>query len=176
MDCKKAKACMNEFIENTLNEKDMLDFSEHIGKCGECMEEFLICSSIAEEFENEELNKNAPTDFEFNVMKKISGIEFKTDKILSFLIGAISVYMGIFMIVSFNMEFVRRIIESDSYIEAFAEKANDIIVFINGIFEGLSDILSKCNFSLRNFSLAIFILLIGAKIIRSRLNRGGDRA
>lgn len=179
MDCEKAKACMNGFIENTLNEKDMFELSEHIGECDKCMEEFSLYASIVGEIENQKPVENVPVDLECNVMKKISGIEFKTDKILSVLLGTISVYMGVFMIISFNGEFIRRIIERNRDVEIIADgfvgKASDIILFFDGIFERLSDILSQCNFSLRNFSLAVFIFLVGGKFIRFCLNRGGNR-
>lgn len=168
MDCEKSKEYMLKYIEESITGKEMFELKKHIKECRECKEEFDVYSEISGEindidFESTENNDVVSEKFEIDVMKKISGIEFKTEKILIFLTGIISlcVAFAIFIEVCQNIVFFDKNI-FDSAIEnstGFFEKIS-LVMKLN--IASVLQFISEFFWNMRYFSLfMIFFVMIG---------------
>ncbi len=169
---------MLKYIEGSLSEDEMLKLSEHIEKCQACGEEFAAYCQISDEIKNIKISRieeNAFSDnFESDVMRKISGVEFKTEKILTVIIGVISLCVALVMFIEvlqsdvFNDKcLITDIIKNST---GFIDKAIFYINFLIGfIFKFISEFLIL----MKPFSLSVIISVLLGKVIYTYLFRGG---
>ena len=176
LDCEKSNEYMIKYIEGTLNEEELLAFSEHIENCPNCMEEFeTYCKITAEIGDTLPFEKDDISDeFECKIMKKISGFEFRTEKVLICIIGITSLVVAFIMIKGINLDFV---FEGRDFVKNIMESSagiiEKIILAINVMFATFFKVVNEFLFSLRPFSLVVILSIIFGKIIYKFLRRGG---
>lgn len=181
MNCEKSKEYMLKYIEENLSESEMLELGEHIEKCEDCKEEFDAYCQIYKDIDNLEIPKfedDIFSDvFESDIMKKISGIEFKTEKILILIIGLISISIALIMFVGmfnanvFNDEKVIKEIMKDS--TGFID---NVIFSIDFIIKSVFRFISKFSIMIKPFSFLVLISFAVGKIIFYYLNVGEKNA
>jgi len=176
VECEKNKELMLKYVENSINEKEMLLLSEHISKCGDCREEFLAYCEISEELNNFGISESEedilPGEFECSVMKSISGVEFKTEKILICIIGMISLFAALIMFIEviqsnvfYDSGFVKEIIDVS---KNFTDK---ILIYIGFSIGSVLKFISEFLLYMKPFSLFIVIFALLGKFIYG-LKRG----
>jgi len=178
LSCEKNKELMLKYIEGSLNEAEMLKLSEHIKKCQTCGEEFAAYCQISDEIQNLEPFKvekgTFSDDFESDVMRKISGIEFKTEKVLTIIIGVISLCIALLMFIEVwqsdvfsDKDFVTDIIKNS---KSFIDK---VIFCINFLIRSVLKFISEFLILMKPFSLSVITSVLLGKIIFIYLHRGG---
>ncbi len=167
---------MIKYIEGTLKEDELLEFSEHLGMCQNCMEEFETYCKITEEFgdalplEKEEISD----EFECDVMKKISGFEFRTEKVLICIIGIVSLIVAFIMIKGINLNLIVEVREfTKEIMESSAGVIEKLILSINVMFSAFFKIVNEFLFLLKPFSLIVIISIILGTVIYRFFKRGG---
>jgi len=178
LNCKKNKEYMLKYIEGTLNEKETLILSEHIEKCSECREEFFAYCQIFDEIDeyNKFTNKVEnliSKDFESNVMKKISVIDLKTEKVLISLIGVISLSVAflLFIEVDKNIVFNNNFF-SDLAIETSINFIDKTVVFLGLNIVNILKFIFEYLMLLKPFSLCGVIFTVIMSFIYNYLHRG----
>lgn len=167
---------MLRYVEGSIKEKEMLLLSEHIENCDKCREEFAAYCEISSEVNKFELSENAEEiisdDFEFSVMKKISGVEFKTEKILICIIGMISLVMALLISIDVfenymfgKEEFAKDIIENSKSV------IDTTVIFIGAAIGTVFKFFYEFLLIMKPFSLGVVIFSVILKIIFS-IKRG----
>ncbi len=166
---------MLKYVEGNINEREMLLLSEHIGKCDDCREEFLAYCEISDELSDlnvlERENTILSKEFEGDVMKNISGVEFKTEKFLICILGLISLAAAFIMFIEvlqnnvfYDSGFVEEIIDNS---KNFTDRVLLYVGFsIGSIFKFISEFL----FIMKPFSLCVVILALLGKFIFNIFN------
>ena len=183
LSCGKNKDYLLKYIEGTISEKELLELSEHIRNCDECFEEFSAYSQIMgendvlndnfigqQEIEHEEVEN---TDFEFSIMKKITGIDFKTEKLLIYIVGILSLIVAVvtfFECYSNNVLFDKELIDNMlRNSPTFIDKVASLVGFmVNSIIQFTSEFVKI----MKPFSVFVMIYTAVWRIILIYLNRG----
>ncbi len=162
---------MLKYVEGSIDEKEMLLLSEHISKCDCCKEEFLAYCEISEELSNFSFPECEdiilPKEFEGNVMKNISGIEFKTEKILICIIGMFSLAAALIIFIEVLQNnvfyegggFVKEIIDNS---KNFADR---ILIYIGLSISSIFKFISEFLLRLKSFSLFVVIFVLAGNFI-----------
>ncbi len=175
MECERNKKFMLRYVEGNINEKEMLLLSEHIGKCDDCREEFLAYCEISEEFNSfdvlEKENMILSKEFEGDVMKNISGVEFKTEKFLICILGLISLFAALIMFIEvlqnnvfYDSGFVEEIIDNS---KNFTDR---VLIYIGFSIGAILKFISEFLFVMKPFSLCVVILALLGKFVFNIFN------
>lgn len=189
MDCKKIDDLMIKIIDGNLPENEKIIIEKHCEECDFCREKYLMFSQINDFSENEiyfeneifdpQINVKTPENFESLVMKKITGIEFKTNRLFCYVLGSITVFFALMRFLFFNNAFFIQAADKNPYFKGLFsffyfidELCVSLCKFLVENFQNFFDFFSDTAIYFRYYGLALFILIIGIKYI-FYINKGG---
>lgn len=126
MDCDYASALMMSYIDNNLSESQIKSLNEHLSQCNLCNEDFSIYKEMMSEFSYTE-TVNAPSDFEYNVMKTVNDLSLYNSKnneksdLFYWLYSSVSILVGFGFVLYNNSDAVLKYFYDKPELHSFAK-------------------------------------------------------